>query len=72
MSSCLTFTHKSKFTNSRTKISNFTFAQFHLVSCTRKKIKIHVFTTDKMTVHAFRQTTGEDLISKSKDILICS
>ena len=59
MSSCFTFTHKSKFTNSSTKISNFTFT---LVPCFThlrvKKIIFHVFTTEKRAVHAFTKTTG--------------
>ena len=42
-----TFTHKSKFTNSRTLFHAFT----------RKKNPCNVFTTENRAVHAFTQTT---------------
>ena len=59
MSSCFTFMHKSKLTNSHTKISNFTFTQvplIHAFMC--KKFQFHVFTTEKRAVHGFTKTTG--------------
>ena len=37
MSPCFTFTHKSKFTYSRTKISNFTFTQVPYFTHSRVK-----------------------------------
>ena len=55
MSPCFTFTHKSKFTNSRTKIYNFTFTQVPCFTYSRVKnyiLRFHDRKEGRSRVHA--------------------